>query len=269
MSGPQIRSITFAPGAAFELWVGYARAGVDVFTDPTLDTRLDHFDVNAPLAPGLLDEDVWAVEMNGDSVWIGTSAGLSRYSRATRQRIENVGTLAPSSQGAVHPLSIDAEGGVWWAMLGGVFHRRPDRTVEVFTAENSPLLSNDVHSVYADRVTGDIWIGTVLGVNRYNAQAAPEGGGGPPASATFGVYPNPAMISSGGTFLHTIGVAGPYKGKVYDVHGRVVRHLLGNATTGILWDAKDDLGQRVRPGVYLFEIEAGGVTRNSRVVLLR
>ena len=269
MSGPQIRSITFAPGGAFELWVGYARAGVDVFTDPTLNTRLDHFDVGTILVPGLLNEDVWAVEMNGDSVWIGTSDGLSRYSRATRQRIENIGTQAPSSQGAIHPLSIDAEGGVWWATSGGLFHRRPDRSVEIFTAENSPLLSNDVHSVYADRVTGDIWIGGVLGVNRYNALAPPAGGGGSTVGTTFGVYPNPAMLSSAGTFLHAAGVTGPFKGKVYDVHGRVVRHLIGNVTTGVLWDAKDDLGARVRPGIFFFEIEAGGVTRKSRVVLLR
>jgi ligand-binding sensor domain-containing protein len=207
--------------------------------------------------------------MNGDSVWIGTSKGLSRYSRATRRPVEQVGTQAPSSQGAVHPLSIDGDGGVWWATSVGLFHRRPDRSVEIFTAENSPLLSNDVHSVYADRVTGDIWIGSVLGVNRYNALAAPAGGGGPAVSTTFGVFPNPAMISSGGTFLHAAGVTGTFKGKVYDIHGRVVRQLLGNATTGILWDATDDFGARVRPGVYFFQIEAGGVTRKSRVVLLR
>jgi hypothetical protein len=141
--------------------------------------------------------------------------------------------------------------------------------VEIFTADNSPLLSNDVHSVFADRVTGDIWIGSVLGVNRYNPQAAPEDGGGVAPGPTFIVYPNPGMISSGGTYLHAGGVTGPFMGKVFDVHGRVVRHLIGNATTGILWDAKDDLGARVRPGVFFFEIEAGGVTRKSRVVLLR
>jgi ligand-binding sensor domain-containing protein len=240
-----------------------------VFTDPTLNTRLDHFDLGTQLVPGLLNADVWAVEFNGDSVWIATSGGLSRYSRTTRKRIENVGTQPPSSQGAVHPLSIDAEGGVWWATSGGVFHRRPDRSVEIFTAENSPLLSNDVHSVYADPVSGDIWIGSVLGVNRYNALAAPAGGGGATAGATFGVYPNPAMLSSAGTFLHAAGVAGPFEGTVHDVHGRAVRHLIGNATTGVLWDAKDDLGARVRPGVFFFEIKAGGVTRKSRVVLLR
>ena len=266
MSGPQVRAITFAPGGAFEMWVAYARLGVDVFTDPTLNTRLDHIDRDSR---GLLNDDTWAIEMNGDSVWIATSDGLSRYSRATRTRVESVATQSPSSQGAVHPLSIDAEGGVWWATSGGVVHRRPDRTVEIFTSDNSPLLSNDVHSVYADRVTGDVWIGTVLGVNRYNATASGGGGGGVAQGSTFGVYPNPAFLSAAGTLIRATNVAGPFKGKVYDVHGRVVRDLLGNASTGSLWDGTDTRGERVRPGVYFFQIQAGGVTRKSRVLLLR
>ncbi len=266
MSGPQIRAITFAPGAAFEMWVAYARLGVDVFTDPTLNTRAAHFSMGAG---GLLNDDTWAIEMNGDSVWIATSDGLSRYSRATRTRVENVGTQAPSSQGAIHPLSIDAQGGVWWATAGGLFHRRPDRSVEIFTADNSPLLSDDVHAVYADRVTGDIWIGSVLGVNRYNPSAASGGGGVVSSGSSFGVFPNPAFLSAAGTVIRASDVAGPFKGKVYNLNGRVVKRLLGNASTGALWDGTDENGQRVRPGVYFFQIQAGGVTRKSRVLLLR
>ncbi|MEP7028044.1 MAG: T9SS type A sorting domain-containing protein [Candidatus Eisenbacteria bacterium] len=267
MSGPQIRAIAFAPGAAFEMWVAYARLGVDIFTDPTLNTRAAH--LAASDSAGLLNDDTWAIEMNGDSVWIATSDGLSRYSRASRKRVENIGTQAPSSQGAIHPLSIDAEGGVWWATQGGVFHRRPDRSVEIFTANNSPLLSDDVHAVYADRATGDIWIGSVLGVNRYNPSAAPAAGGGVPSGSKFGVFPNPAFLSAAGTVIRASDVAGPFKGKVYDLNGRVVKRLLGNASTGALWDGTDENGQRVRPGVYFFQIQAGGVTRQSRVLLLR
>lgn len=271
MSGPQVRAIAFAPGPAFEMWVGYARLGVDVFTDPTLNTRAAHFAETVPGGiPGLLDDDIWAIEFNGDDVWIATSDGLSRYSRATRTRRENVSTQPPSSQGAVHPLTIDAEGGVWWATSGGVFHRRPDRSVEVFTVDNSPLLSNDVHSVIADKSTGDIWIGTVLGVNRYNPTASSGNGGGEVAQgASFGVYPNPAFLSAAGTFIRATNLSGPFKGKVYDVHGRVVRHLLGNASTGVLWDGSDERGGRVSPGVYFIQVQAGGVTRKSRVLLLR
>jgi len=269
MSGPQIRSLTFAPGPLFELWVGYARAGVDVFRDPTLATRFARFSTadNIPNA-NLSNDDVWAVEFNGDSAWIATSDGLSRYSRATRQRIEVITTSSPSSQGAVHPLSIDASGGVWWATVVGVFHRRTDRTVEVFNADNSPLITNDVHSVFVDRATGDVWIGTVLGLNRYNADAPPAGGN-VVVPATFGVYPNPALVSEASLGLCARDLSGPFVGQVYDVRGRVVKQLLGNATSGGLWDGTDANGGAVRPGLYFLKIDSGGKTRVGRVVLVR
>ena len=272
MSGPQIRAIAFAPGSTWEMWVAYARFGVDVFTDPTLNTRLDHFAKTVPIpgsTPGLLSDDAWAIEFNGDDVWIGTADGLSRYSRATRRRLENVSTPQPSTQGAVHPLSIDAEGGVWWATASGLLHRSPDRSIEVFTVDNSPLLTNDVHSVIVDKATGDVWIGTVLGINRYNPNASTSDA--PPVSdgASFTVYPNPVFQSSAGVGIRAADLVGPFKGKVYDVHGRVVRELLGNATTGVLWDGLNDSGSRVPPGVYFLQVKAGNVMRKSRVFLFR
>ena len=72
-----------------------------------------------------------------------------------------------------------------------------------------------------------------------------------------------------GVFLRTNDIAGPFKGKVFDVHGRVVRNLLGNATTGVLWDGLNEFGSRVSPGVYFLQIKAGNVTRKSRVFLFR
>jgi len=270
MAGPQIRALTFAPNSAFELWVGYARAGVDVFTDPTLSVRAVRLSTSDStlVNSNLTNNDTWAIEMYGDSVWIATSDGLARYSRATRHRVELLSTASPSSQGAIHPLSIDATGGVWWATTGGVFHRKTDRTVEVFNADNSPLLSDDVHSVMVDRATGDVWIGSVLGVNRYNAEAAPEGAA-PVTPPTFGIYPNPALLSAVSVGLRAVDLTGPFLGKVYDARGRFVRDLLGNASSGGVWDGTDAHGAVVRPGLYFLKVQQGGQTRVGRVVLLR
>jgi len=272
MSGPQIRSIAFAPGPLWELWLAYARHGVDVFRDPTLNTRLDHFAQTLPdvdATPGLLNDDAWAIEFNGDDAWIATSDGLSRYSRTTRRRLENVSTPQPSSQGAVHPLSIDAAGGVWWATSSGLFHRFPNRAIEVFTVDNSPLLSNDVHSVIVDKATGDVWVGTVLGLNRYNPDAATADAAPISDGASFTVYPNPVFQSVAGVGIRAADLTGPFKGRVYDVHGRIVRDLLGNATTGVVWDGLNEHGSRVAPGVYFIQVKAGDVMRKSRVFLFR
>jgi ligand-binding sensor domain-containing protein len=269
MSASQVRAIAFAPGPAFEMWVGYASFGVDVFTDPTLATRARRL-TRVSGALSLLDDDVWDIQFHGDSVWVGTSSGLTRYSRPTLdalERAENVGTQAPTSRGAADPLALDAEGGVWWATKAGLYHRRPGRTVEVFTAANSPLLSDDIRALAVDHATGDVWIGTDRGVNRYN----PGSSVAPPTSgvATFTTYPNPAFLSAAGVRLFGRGVDGPFEARVFDVRGRVVRSLRGNASTGGLWDATDEEGRRVAPGLYLLAVTQNGITRTGRVLLVR
>lgn len=266
MTNSQVRTVAFAPGPSFEMWVGYARNGIDIFTDPTLATRSGRIS-ELTAEGGLIDDDVWCVQFNGDSVWVGTSSGLNRYSRATRQRRETIGTQPASDQGAVNPLSIDAEGGVWWATKAGLYHRRPDRSVEVFTAANSPLLSDNVHTVAVDRATGDVWIGTEIGVNRYRPNATPPGA--TPAAGRFTTYPNPAYLSAAGVRLRSNDVSGAFEGRVYDVRGRVLRRLRGNASTTGLWDATDEEGRRVAPGLYLIAVTQSGVTRTSRVLLVR
>lgn len=264
MSNSQVRAVAFAPGAGFEMWVGYAGSGVDIFTDPTLATRSGRITRDAG---GLLDDDVWGIAFFGDSVWVANAAGLSRYSRATRVRLENIVTQPPTSRGAVHPLAIDAGGGVWWGTKSGLYHRRTDRSVQIYTAANSPLLSDDVRAVAVDHATGDVWIGTDLGVNRLS----PGGGGGTPGggAATFTTHPNPAFLSAAGVRLFSLGVSGPFTGRVYDVRGRVVRRLVGNASTSGLWDARDEEGRPVGPGFYILAVTQEGVTRTSRVLLVR
>ncbi len=263
MSGPQIRAIAFAPGSSFEMWVAYAGLGVDVFTDPTLQTRADRI-----VTPDLLSNDTWAIEFSGSSVWVATSAGLTRFSRATRDVEARVGTQAPSSRGAVNPFAVDAEGGVWWGTSVGLYHRRPDGVAEVFSETNSPLLSNDIHSVVVDKASGDIWIGTILGINRYNPGAS-SGGPVVPEANRFNVYPNPAFLSSAGLILRTADFTGSFTGRVFDIKGRVVRHLLGNATTGTMWDGRDEEGIPVRPGLYIMEVKQGSTVRTGRVFLCR
>jgi hypothetical protein len=59
---------------------------------------------------------------------------------------------------------------------------------------------------------------------------------------------------------------------VYDVSGRQVRRLLnGQRAAGIntvTWDATNDLGQRVVPGVYFYRLQTDRQKNVQRVVLL-
>jgi flagellar hook assembly protein FlgD len=60
--------------------------------------------------------------------------------------------------------------------------------------------------------------------------------------------------------------------RIYDVAGRLVRSLVkDNEPAGmhdVVWDGRDDAGQRVSRGAYFWRMEAGSWTREQKVILL-
>ena len=96
----------------------------------------------------------------------------------------------------------------------------------------------------------------------------------PGRAGQFGVgdfRPNP--------FLHatTVRVSLPEAGRatlrVYDLAGRLVRTLAdGELAAGehsAAWDARDDAGARVRPGMYFARLANGGRVALGRVLFVR
>lgn len=67
--------------------------------------------------------------------------------------------------------------------------------------------------------------------------------------------------------------SGPVGVQIYDVSGRLVRHLksewMSKRAGTVHWDGRDDAGRRVSSGIYLVRVEADGLTQTGRVVLLR
>ena len=59
---------------------------------------------------------------------------------------------------------------------------------------------------------------------------------------------------------------------IYDVSGRVVKRVmrrswLAAGSGSIIWDATDEAGARVAPGVYLYRIQTNGESKTQRVVV--
>jgi M6 family metalloprotease-like protein len=91
---------------------------------------------------------------------------------------------------------------------------------------------------------------------------APESPKPPVATVLNQNRPNPVRGSTSISFVVAPGDAGPVRLNVYDVTGRRIRGLLdGPRDAGAFesaWDGTDDAGRRVPPGIYFYELVAGG-----------
>ena len=64
----------------------------------------------------------------------------------------------------------------------------------------------------------------------------------------------------------------PVSGTVYDIHGARVADLVGATASpyeALLWDGKDDGGQTVPGGIYIYQIEYQGEKATGTVVVSR
>lgn len=93
-----------------------------------------------------------------------------------------------------------------------------------------------------------------------------------PATLTLSpAFPNPFNPVT--TLEFDVGHGGWTTLIVYDVLGRNVRTLLDGPVSGgrhrLLWDGRDDGGEPVASGTYLFRVRSGGQARTGRMVLQR
>jgi hypothetical protein len=82
-----------------------------------------------------------------------------------------------------------------------------------------------------------------------------------------GALPNPFR----GYCIINVGSIGTNSGhlSVYDVAGRLVRSLARGQDGTYVWDGKDEVGRRVEPGVYFYQVENNGGYVLGKVVMVR
>ena len=84
-------------------------------------------------------------------------------------------------------------------------------------------------------------------------------------------FPNPMNPTA--TIKYTIGTPGKVQLRVFDVSGRVIRTLVDEAKTAgaysVIWDGKNDGGDRVASGVFFYQLNAPGTELNKKIVILQ
>ncbi|MDX9752012.1 MAG: ABC transporter substrate-binding protein, partial [Flavobacteriales bacterium] len=137
--------------------------------------------------------------------------------------------------------------------------------VSHFTAENSPLPSNLVHTIACDGVTGDGFVGTNAGIVSYRSDATE----GAMASECAKVFPNPVRETHTGPVAIT-GLVRDSEVKITDVAGNLVYRTASLGGQAI-WPGTDMGGDRVATGVYLIMAsDRYGATKcNTKVLVVR
>lgn len=226
--------------------------------------------------------DVYSIaeDLNGD-IWIGTSMGIAVF--ATPHRVWQEGTYyayQPSLElgdGIYHPLletetitaiAVDGANRKWLGTKSSGLYlvsARGDKEISHFTMDNSPLLSNNITSLALHPKTGELFIGTDLGLISYQGDA-PEG------ELSFEqvyVYPNPVRE----TYQGPVTIKGLMKDadiRITDVAGNLV-HKTKSLGSQVVWDGKNLNGRRVSTGVYfIFAADAiGEQTHITKLLFIR
>lgn len=211
-------------------------------------------------AGGLPDENVYCIaeDLNGN-IWVGTNQGIGIYycagsvltstdCEADQIKVERDGYIGYLfGTEAVRAIAVDAANRKWIGTNNGVWLISADGKTELlrFTAENSPLPSNQITDIAIDPKTGEVHIGTTGGLVSYQGDAIAEGSDCSGAVA----YPNPVMPEYEGP-IAIKGLANEAYVKITDVAGALIYQGKANGTQ-MIWDGKNYNGLRAKSGVYL------------------
>ncbi len=233
----------------------------------TIDnTADDEYDI------AILSERVRSLAVDNDGIiWAGTEGGLFLFyppSVSPQQiLIKQDGSyqylLAAAS---VTAIAVDGANRKWVGTeSGGLYLFSADGLEEIhhFTAENSPLFSNNITYLAIDDKSGEVYIGTDKGLISYQSEAI----AGESGCTDLVVYPNPVKREYDGP-IAIKGVVSNGSVKITDVAGNLVyetKALGGQA----IWDGKNFKGEKAATGVYIVisSDASGGSTCIAKLML--
>ena len=201
----------------------------------------------------------FAQDHNGD-VWVGYEEGIfiipavtdlfttDQCKRVIIPREDGTG-LADYLLGTeqVQCIAVDGANRKWIGTASsGVYLVSEDGLEELahFTAENSPLLSNEITSIAILDKTGEVFIGTGKGLISYRGDASQPR---EDYSDTY-AYPNPVRPDYFGP-ITICGLMDNSIVNIIDAGGNLVCKTYANGGTAI-WDGHDQRGHRAAAGVY-------------------
>ncbi len=224
---------------------------------------------------GLRSVDIRAIVQDRDGeIWFGTAEGLYfLFSGIARERIcTNIaGNLSCLINENVRTVKIDPANNKWIGTSAGisVLSGLDNISFADITVGNSALVSNIITDVAFNRKNGDVWIATTNGISRLRTSFTEPR---EDLSALNG-YPNPFILASEGSRFVINNLSANSEVKIYSIDGRLMRKFRREEVPGaqVVWDGRDDNGESVPSGVYLFVafIKETGTSAVGKVAVVR
>ena len=232
-------------------------------------------------AGNLPSPDVRAVAIDNDNrVWIGTRSGLRVLSNVDRYLSSGQMTTSAiiiEEEGLARELLyeqfitdivVDGANNKWVGTVdSGVFMFSPDgqKTLNHFTANNSPLPSNSINDIDINGTSGEVFIATTKGMVSFKGTATKAN----EDLSNVIVYPNPVRPGFEGT-VKISGLLDQCNVKITDIEGSLVYEATSEGGT-LEWDTTAFGKYKVASGVYMIFISAkdGGETKVKKVMIIR
>ncbi|MCQ2310531.1 MAG: hypothetical protein MJZ64_02120 [Paludibacteraceae bacterium] len=194
------------------------------------------------------------------ALWIGTGAGIvvidnpselftgnaCRKIKIPRNDGTNLADYLLNTE-QINAIAVDGANRKWIGTAGsGLYLISEDgqETIEHFTADNSPLLSDEIISLAIEPISGKVFIGTSKGLMSYQSDAASPF---EDYSSVY-AYPNPVRPDYEGVITIT-GLMDETEVHIVDNAGNLVCQTHSYGGTAV-WDGKTADGHRVASGVY-------------------
>lgn len=200
-----------------------------------------------------LDDEVWVATDKGVAFFPSASVDISNFNTAILPIFENNFLFKDE---IINSIAIDPGNRKWIGNRTGAWllEEAGESLIVRFTAENSPLPSNNVLKIAVNTVNGEVFFVTDKGTASFRSDATES----TPEHGKVKIFPNPVRPNFNG-LVGINGLATDVRLKITDISGKLIREIEASGG-GASWDLQDLNGNRARTGVYIiFSSDREGV----------
>jgi hypothetical protein len=248
-------------------WIGTENAGISVLDDKStpFDKRDDDLSQGLGSEDGLISLQINSLASDLDGLlWMATPDGLQYWYSGNAKR-PNFSIINDN----VNVVAVDVRNNKWIGTVGGLTMLEADGfTRQHYSTSNSALVSDYVTCFAFDEKYGYVYIGTTNGLSRLETPYTK------PASDLSLVtgYPNPFLLDGSSAIFHIDNLAEKSSMRIYTPEGQLVRYVPAEKILGsrASWDGRNDRGEFVAGGIYLFLITTeSGMSKTGKVAVIR